>query len=73
MLGRVEPLAKDLGVTLGQLYTAWLVHQPGVTTALVGARTEAQVHENARAGSLVLSDAAISFIREQAEALGELV
>jgi aryl-alcohol dehydrogenase-like predicted oxidoreductase len=72
MLGRVEPLAKDLGVTLGQLYTAWLVHQPGVTTALVGARNEAQAQENARAGSLVLGDAALAFIREQAEALGEI-
>ena len=72
MLGRVEPLANDLGVTLGQLYTAWLVHQPGITTALVGARTEAQVHENARAGSLVLGDAALAFIREQAESLGAL-
>lgn len=73
MLGRVEPLARDLGVTLGQLYTAWLVHQPGVTTALVGARNEAQVLENARAGSLELNEAALAFIREEAEGLGALV
>jgi aryl-alcohol dehydrogenase-like predicted oxidoreductase len=48
------------------------VHQPGITTALVGARTEAQVYENARAGSLVLGEAALSFIREQAEELGTM-
>lgn len=73
MLGRVEPLARDLGVTLGQLYTAWLIHQPGITTALVGARNEAQVHENARAGSLELDETTLAFIREQAEGLGALV
>lgn len=73
MLSRVEPLARDLGVTLGQLYTAWLVHQPGVTTALVGARNEAQVLENARAGSLELNEAALAFIRKEAEGLGALV
>lgn len=72
MLERVEPLAQDLGVTLGQLYTAWLVHQPGVTTALVGARNEAQARENAKAGALVLDDTALAFIREEAEALGAL-
>lgn len=72
MLQRVEPLAQDLGVTLGQLYTAWLVHQPGIATALVGARNEAQVQENARAGSITLHEADLTFIREEAEALGEL-
>jgi aryl-alcohol dehydrogenase-like predicted oxidoreductase len=72
MLQRVEPLAQDLGVTLGQLYTAWLVHQPGITTALVGARNEAQVQENARAGSITLHEADLAFIREDAEALGDL-
>lgn len=72
MLQRVEPLAEELGVTLGQLYTAWLVQQPGITTALVGARNEAQVQENARAGTLVLDDSSLALIRHEVEALGEL-
>lgn len=70
MLGRVEPVAKDHGLTLGQLFTAWLIHQPAVTTALVGARTPAQVEENAKAGAAKLDDEALSLIRREVEGLG---
>lgn len=72
MLERVKPVAADHGLTLGQLFTAWLVHQPTVTTALVGARTPAQVAENAQAGSAVLAEETVSLIRREVEALGTL-
>jgi methylglyoxal reductase len=72
MLDRVKPVAADYGLTLGQLFTAWLVHQPGVTTALVGARTPAQVAENAKAGNVTLDDATLTLIRREVEALGTL-
>lgn len=72
MLERVAPVAADLGVTLGQLFTAWLVHQPGVTTALVGARNEAQVIENAAAGALALDAETVALLRAEVEALGVL-
>ncbi|MFW5743486.1 MAG: aldo/keto reductase [Spirochaetota bacterium] len=44
---RVRALATELGVTPAQLSLRWLVSQPGVTTALVGARTVAELEENA--------------------------
>jgi len=47
---RLRAVAKDLGVTVAQLSLRWLVSQPGVTTALVGARTVDEIAENA--GSL---------------------
>lgn len=54
-LARVaKPIAERHGATLAQVAIAWTVAQPGVTSALVGARTEAQVLENAAAGELVL-------------------
>ena len=72
MLRRLKPAASDCGLTLGQFFTAWLVHQPGVTTALVGARNAAQVRENAGAGAAVLPPEIIDRVRREVEALGDL-
>jgi len=47
---RLRAVAKELGVSVVQLALRWLVSQPGVTSALVGARTESEITENA--GSL---------------------
>jgi methylglyoxal reductase len=69
MLERVRPIAEGHDATFAQLFVAWLVAQPGVTTAIVGARNEAQVVENARAGEIKLSDEEIAEIRAQVEAL----
>lgn len=46
---RLRPIAKDLGVSLAQLALRWVIDQAGVTTALVGARTPAEIEENAGA------------------------
>ena len=46
VLERLAPLAADKGITLGQLALAWLLAQPGVTTALIGPRTVGQLHDN---------------------------
>lgn len=72
MLESVAPVALGHNLTLGQLFTAWLVHQPGVTTALVGARTPAQAEENAMAGAASLDADTLQFVRVQVEALGSL-
>jgi aryl-alcohol dehydrogenase-like predicted oxidoreductase len=34
----LRPIARRLGITLGQLALAWTVHQPGVTAAIAGSR-----------------------------------
>ena len=41
--------------TPAQLAVAWCHHQPGVTAAIVGARTPEQAVENARAASITLT------------------
>ncbi len=56
-LERVRPLAERHGATLGNLAVAWVLAQPGVSAALVGARNAAQARENARAAALALPDA----------------
>jgi len=72
MLERVKPIAEGYGITLGQLFIAWTVHQPGITTALVGARNEKQIEENARAGSVRLTDKDLHDIRAALEEMEPL-
>ncbi|HLK59096.1 MAG TPA: aldo/keto reductase [Chthonomonadaceae bacterium] len=42
-------------ITLSQLALAWLLHRPGVTSPIIGARTPEQVRENAKASEIKLS------------------
>jgi len=55
-LDKIKPMAEDKGATLSQLVIAWTLRQPGMTVALVGARTEEQVKQNAGALEVKLSD-----------------
>jgi aryl-alcohol dehydrogenase-like predicted oxidoreductase len=54
-----------------QLVLAWTAAQPGVTHVLAGARTEAQLRENAGAAELNLEPADLERIRRDVLALGE--
>jgi len=49
MVEKLRAVAKELGVCVSQLALRWLTSQPGVTTALVGARTPDEITENAGA------------------------
>jgi aryl-alcohol dehydrogenase-like predicted oxidoreductase len=44
------------GVSVAQVANAWLLHQPGVTSLVIGARTEEQLADNLAAAELALSD-----------------
>jgi methylglyoxal reductase len=55
-LEKVRSLADAHEVSLANLAVAWVLNEPGITAALVGARTAAQAAENARAASVRLSD-----------------
>lgn len=55
LLDRLRPTADRHAATLSQLVIAWTIAQPGLTHALVGARTPEQARENARAGEIRLS------------------
>jgi aryl-alcohol dehydrogenase-like predicted oxidoreductase len=55
ILGRLDPLCAELGLTTAQLVIAWTLARPGITYALCGARTPAHAVENARAGTLQLT------------------
>jgi voltage-dependent potassium channel beta subunit len=56
-IGKVVELAKiagELDITVGQLALAWILRQPNVASALVGASRPEQVEENANASGIEL-------------------
>ena len=57
VLGRVQelkPVADEAGLTMAQLSVAWVLQNPNVATALVGASRPEQVGENAKAAGVTL-------------------
>jgi voltage-dependent potassium channel beta subunit len=57
-LEKVEQLigiAEELNITMPQLALAWILHQPGITSALIGATKPEQVEENVKAIDVELS------------------
>jgi aryl-alcohol dehydrogenase-like predicted oxidoreductase len=61
VLGRVQdlqPVAGDLGLSMAQLAVAWVLQNPNVSAALVGASRPEQVAENVKAaGATIPADA----------------
>jgi aryl-alcohol dehydrogenase-like predicted oxidoreductase len=60
-LSKLRPIAERKGVTLGHLALAWVASHPG-TCAIAGARNADQASENAKAGSITLSNEELSEI-----------
>jgi aryl-alcohol dehydrogenase-like predicted oxidoreductase len=61
---RLEGLAGDLGISLGQLAIAWVLSQPGVHVAIVGARSPANIEASAAAAGVDLGPDALARIEE---------
>ena len=58
----LRTLARERDLSLAQLALAWLLAKPDVTAVLAGARTAAQVEENAMAARTALSSADMAAI-----------
>ncbi|MEL7583012.1 aldo/keto reductase family protein [Brevibacterium casei] len=68
-VAKLEPIATDLGLTMGQLAIAWVLANDNVATALVGASRPEQVESNAAAAGVRLDAEVLARIDE---ALGDL-
>ena len=68
-LESIRPLALEKGVSLSQLVIRWTLQRPGISVALVGARNEAQVKQNAWAGQFDLSHEEMESINVSLEEL----
>ena len=51
---RLKPLADQAGLTLAQLAVAWVLQNPNVSAAIVGASRPEQVYDNAKASGVKL-------------------
>jgi aryl-alcohol dehydrogenase-like predicted oxidoreductase len=60
----LEPIAGDLGLSMAQLAVAWVLRNPNVSAALVGASRPEQVAENARAAGVTIPADAMARIDE---------
>jgi aryl-alcohol dehydrogenase-like predicted oxidoreductase len=48
-------IAEGRGISAAQVALAWLIGRPGVTSVVIGARTDAQLRDNLKAADLVLT------------------
>lgn len=55
VIGSVEKIAADHGVTASQVALAWLADRPAVTSVILGARTTEQLADNLAAADLELT------------------
>ena len=62
---RLKPLADEAGLSLPQFALAWVLREPNVASAIVGASRPEQVDENAAASGAVVDPALFA----QAEAI----
>jgi aryl-alcohol dehydrogenase-like predicted oxidoreductase len=61
---RLRPIAEDAGVTMVELALAWILRRPEVASAIIGASRPDQVHSNAAASGVELSDESLAAIDE---------
>ncbi len=59
---RLRPVVDGLGVTMSQLALAWVLREPNVASAIVGASRPEQVDENAAASGIELDTATLAAI-----------
>jgi aryl-alcohol dehydrogenase-like predicted oxidoreductase len=65
----LKPIATELELTMSQLALAWALHNPNVSSVIMGATKPAQVKENVKASGVKLTD---DVLRRIDEALGTI-
>ena len=65
----LKPIATELELTMSQLALAWALHNPNVSSVIMGATKPAQVKENVKASGVKLTD---DVLRRIDEALGAI-
>lgn len=61
---QLEKVAAELGISVGNLALAWILRQPNVASALVGASRPEQVVENANASGISLGEDVLQRIED---------
>jgi aryl-alcohol dehydrogenase-like predicted oxidoreductase len=66
---RLAPIAQEAGLTMAQLAIAWVLRQPNVASAIIGASRPEQIEDNVGAAGVRLS---VDTVHAIDEVLGEL-
>ena len=61
---QLRPIADELGISMAQLALAWVLHEPNVASAIIGASRPEQVEDNAAASGIELDEATLAAIDE---------
>ncbi|MEV6900239.1 aldo/keto reductase family protein [Amycolatopsis sp. NPDC051372] len=70
-VAKLEPLAAQAGLSMAQLAVAWVLQNPNVASAIIGASRPAQVHENVKAVGVKLDADLLTAIDEALESVVE--
>ena len=57
-VAKLDPIAKEVGLSMARLAVAWVLQNPNVSSAIIGATKPSQIKENVKASGVKL-DAAI--------------
>ena len=68
---RLAPLAEQAGLTMAQLAVAWVLQNPNVSAAIVGATRPEQVRDNVKAAGVKLDADLIKAIDEALDPIVE--
>ena len=61
---RLQPIAEAVGLTMAQMALAWVLRLENMASAIVGASRPEQVHANASASGIELSDETLAAVEE---------
>jgi voltage-dependent potassium channel beta subunit len=61
---KLKPIADEVGLSLAQLAVAWVLQNPNVASAIIGASRPEQVHENVKAAGVKLEPEVLAKIDE---------
>ena len=64
LVDELRAIASDIGKTVAQLVVAWTIAQPGITSALCGAKRDHQIQETADALAWKMDDAMMNLVND---------
>jgi aryl-alcohol dehydrogenase-like predicted oxidoreductase len=68
---RLKPLAEQAGLSMAQLAVAWVLQNPNVSAAIIGASRPEQVHDNVKASGVKLDADLLKAIDEVVGSIAE--
>jgi myo-inositol catabolism protein IolS len=72
-IGRIRAMCDEIRQPMAQVALAWLLHQPGVTAVIAGARRPDQIRQTAQAADLELSPETLGELTEATEPLKRIL